>query len=98
MSARISGVKNFVSIGDSFVRALPVSQVKSANAKGSAAGDFAAPDLPFSVACALTEATSFSAGMTFELASAAAGDGVALAVLPTAAGAVGLSEPRCDEG
>src|SRR6267142_6638160 len=36
MSALISGVKNFVSIAKSLVRALPFSQVKSANAKGSA--------------------------------------------------------------
>src|SRR3982074_391970 len=64
MSARISGVKNFVSIGDSFVRALPVSQVKSANANGSATGGFAAPDLPFSVAFRATAARTFSVGMT----------------------------------
>src|SRR6266849_9243057 len=98
MSALISGVKNFVSIANSFVRALPFSQVKSAKAKGSAFAPLAAPDLPFSVACALTEATTLSAGMTFELASAAAGDDVALAVLPTAAAAVGLTGPGCDEG
>src|SRR5260221_8013078 len=36
MSALISGVKNFVSMAKSLVRALPFSQVKSANAKGSA--------------------------------------------------------------
>jgi len=36
MSALISGVKNFVSMANSLVRALPFSQVKSANAKGSA--------------------------------------------------------------
>src|SRR5215472_17986912 len=36
MSARTSGVKNFVSTGDSLVRALPFSQVKSAKAKGAA--------------------------------------------------------------
>jgi len=41
-SALISGVKNFVSIGDSLVRALPVSQVKSANANGSAFPGFPA--------------------------------------------------------
>src|ERR1700722_9293637 len=36
MSARISGVKNFVSIGESFVRAFPFSQVQSAYAHVSA--------------------------------------------------------------
>src|SRR5580704_17418040 len=40
MSALISGVKNFVSMGDSLVRALPVSHVKSANANGSAFAGF----------------------------------------------------------
>jgi len=39
------------------VRELPFNQVKSANAKGSAAGDFAAPGLPFSVACGPRAAT-----------------------------------------
>src|SRR5215472_6550844 len=41
-SARISVVKNFVSSGTSLVRAFPLSQVKSANAKGSAFGGLAA--------------------------------------------------------
>src|SRR5260370_41495898 len=57
MSALISGVKNFVSIGDSLVRALPFSQVKSAKENGSGAGVLAAPDLPFSVASGPTAAT-----------------------------------------
>src|SRR5258708_9138168 len=57
MSARISGVKNFVSMGDSFVRALPFNQVKSANANGSVAGVFAAPLFPLSVACGPSTAT-----------------------------------------
>src|SRR5262252_5960767 len=39
-SARISGVKNFVSSGTSLVRAFPFSQVKSANANGSAFAGF----------------------------------------------------------
>src|SRR5260370_36317101 len=56
-SARISGGKNFVSIGHSFVRALPFNQVKSANAKGSAGGVFAEPGLPFSVACGPSAST-----------------------------------------
>src|SRR5712692_7250911 len=96
-SARISGVKNLVSIGDSFVRALPVSQVKSANANGSVAGAFAAPDLPFSVACGVPEATTFSAGMTLAFASAAVGAGATPAAIATAAEALGLSEPGCED-
>src|SRR5215472_1384137 len=43
MSARTSGVKNFVSIAKSLVRAFPLSQVKSANAKGSVFAGGAAP-------------------------------------------------------
>src|ERR1700722_2486112 len=46
MSARISGVKNFVSIGESFVRAFPFSQVQSAYANGSAGAAFVAPWVP----------------------------------------------------
>src|SRR5229473_5818075 len=72
MSARISGVKNFVSIGDSFVRALPFNQVKSANANGSVAGVFAAPLFPFSVACGPSTATR-SLESEFELASVGRG-------------------------
>jgi len=49
--------KEFVSIGDSLVRALPVSQVKSAKAKGSALAALARLDLSFSVACAVPSAT-----------------------------------------
>src|SRR5713101_10188672 len=70
MSARISGVKNFVSIGDSFVRALPFNQVKSANANGSVGGVFAAPLFPFSVACGPSTATRL-----FEIGSELAGFG-----------------------
>src|SRR5258708_34131662 len=44
-------------MGDSLVRELPFSHVKSANAKGSAFPGLAAPDLPFSVACGPTAAT-----------------------------------------
>src|SRR5258708_35504310 len=43
-------------MGDSLVRELPFSHVKSANAKGSAFPGLAAPDLPFSVACGPTAA------------------------------------------
>src|SRR5260370_11770821 len=81
MSARISGVKNFVSIGDSCGRGLPFNQVKSANANGSVAGVFAAPLFPFSVACGPSTATrslesefelaSVGRGMILELAAAA---------------------------
>src|SRR5260370_39883340 len=88
MSARISGVKNFVFIGDSFVRALPFNQVKAANANGSVGGVFAAPLFPFSVACGpstatrLLESASECAGVApetrLELAAPAA-DGVAFA-------------------
>ena len=95
MSARISGVKNVVSIGDSLVRALPVSHVKSANAKGSAAGDFGTPALPFSVAWGLTAARTFSAGMTFVIAPVPVGASLAAA---TAAEAIGSSELGCGEG
>src|SRR5260370_4547570 len=66
MSARNSGVKNFVSYGVSFVRALPVSQDQSAIANGSVAGILDAPDLPFSVACVATAATPTRAGVAFE--------------------------------
>src|SRR4029077_16806558 len=48
---RISGVKKLVAYGVSLVRELPFSHVKSAKANGSAVCGFAAPDLPFSVAC-----------------------------------------------
>src|ERR1700692_3688873 len=54
MSARISGLKNEVAWGVSVVRALPVSQVKSPKAKGSALAALpiaVPPDFPFSVAC-----------------------------------------------
>src|SRR5258708_37031366 len=44
-------------MGDSLVRELPFSHVKSANAKGSAFPGLAAPDLPFSVACGPTAPT-----------------------------------------
>src|ERR1700722_2048806 len=50
MSARISGVKNFVSIGESFVRAFPFSQVQSAYANGSAGAAFVAPWVPTAAA------------------------------------------------
>src|SRR5580704_906600 len=50
MSARISGVKNFVSIGESFVRAFPFSQVQSAYANGSAGAVFVAPWVPTAAA------------------------------------------------
>src|SRR5258707_10713110 len=66
MSARNSGVKNFVSYGVSFVRALPVSQDQSAKANGSVAGVLVAPDLPLSVACVATAATPPRAGVAFE--------------------------------
>src|SRR6266481_2042924 len=85
-SARISGVKNFVSIGDSFVRALPFNQVKSANAKGSAGGVFAEPGLPFSVACGPSASTRAlerepdpaggGVAVIFELAAATTGAAV----------------------
>ena len=80
------------------MRALPVSQVKSANANGSVAGAFAAPDLPFAVACGVPEAPAVSAGMTFAFATAAVGAGVTPAALVTAAEAAGLSEPGCENG
>src|SRR5260370_7732686 len=96
MSARISGVKNFVFIGDSFVRALPFNQVKAANANGSVGGVFAAPLFPFSVACGpstatrLLESASEGAGVApetrLELAAPAA-DGVAFAEACCAGGA-----------
>jgi len=60
-------------MGDSFVRALPFSQVKSANANGSLAGFLAVPEFPSWIACAVTEAMSFSAEMTFVLDLGAAG-------------------------
>src|SRR5713226_9000153 len=67
MSARNSGVKNFVSYGVSFVRALPVSQDQSANANGSLDCGFATPaDLPFSVACVATAVTPTRAGVAFK--------------------------------
>src|SRR5260370_4742370 len=96
-SARISGVKNFVSIGDSLVRALPFNQVKSANANGSAFGTLAVSGLPFSVACGLTEARIFSVGMTFELAPAADGAGVTPAALAGTVDVLRLSEPGCED-
>src|SRR5882762_6523378 len=80
MSARISGVKNFVSIGDSFVRALPVSQVKSANANGSVLADLVWAEVPGGA----TEATPFSTGKTLELAPFVAAT-VETFVLPVAA-------------
>ncbi len=46
--------------GVSLVRELPFSQVKSANAKGSAFSGFPAPDLLFSVACEGTTAVVFA--------------------------------------
>src|SRR6202035_248681 len=53
-SALISGVKNFVSSGTSFVRGLPLSQVKSAKANGCAFSGFTVPVACFSVACCRT--------------------------------------------
>ena len=50
MSARISGVKNFVSIGESLVRAFPFSQVQSANANGSAFFGVAGTCVPMATA------------------------------------------------
>src|SRR4029077_7950620 len=51
--------------------------VKSAKAKGSALAVLAAPDLPFSVACAVPSATVLSAGIIFVLATAAGAADVA---------------------
>src|SRR5260370_4417251 len=96
-SALISGVKNFVSVANSFVRAFPFSQVKSANANGSAFGTLAVSGLPFSAACGLTAARTFSAGITFELAPAAAGAGVTLTELAVTADVLGLNEPGCED-
>jgi len=91
-----SGVKNFVSIGDSFVRALPLSHVKSAKAKGSVAGAFATPDLPFSVACGPTAARKRSPETDTEFpevvpgkilgAGAVTGDAAGLGELSSAVG------------
>src|SRR5258708_16808112 len=94
MSARISGVKTFVSIGDSFVRALPFNQVKSANANGSVADVFTAPDLPFSVACGPTAArarspeteTGFAEFVPGKVLGAAAVDAAGLGELSSAVG------------
>src|SRR6202012_1183473 len=52
ISARISGVKNFVSSGTSFVRAFPLSHVQSANANGSAFLGFAGSCVPSAAAAA----------------------------------------------
>src|SRR6266576_1017720 len=67
-SARISGVKNLVSIGDSLVRALPVNQVKSAKAKGSAFCGLAVAVF----SCTPPAATALSGGMTFVSGAVAA--------------------------
>src|SRR6267143_854880 len=92
MSARISGVKNFVSIGDSFVRALPFNQVKSANANGSVAGGFTAPLFPFSAACGPSTATR-----SLESASECAGVApeVRLGLAAPTADAVAFAEAGC---
>src|SRR5229473_4556164 len=97
MSALISGVKNFVSIANSFVRAFPFNQVKSANANGSVDCAFAAPDLPFSVACGAAEAATFSVGITFVFTPATVGAGVTPAALAATVDAVGLNEPGCED-
>src|SRR5579859_820486 len=54
MSARNSGVKNFVSYGVSLVRGFPVSQDQSANANGSAFLGFTMLVVFFSAACGWT--------------------------------------------
>src|SRR5882762_7062941 len=54
MSALISGVKNFVSSGTSFVRGLPFSHVKLAKAKGCAFSGFTVPVAFIAIACGST--------------------------------------------
>src|SRR5260370_22346963 len=66
--------------------------------KGFRGSGFAAPDLPFSRACGLTEARAFSAGMTFAMASVVVGAGGTPAALAATLDAVGLNEPGCANG
>src|SRR5258708_20820212 len=72
-------------------------QVKSANANGSVACTFAAPDLPFSVACGATEAATFSVGITFAFTPATVGAGVTPAALAATVDVAGLDEPGCED-
>src|SRR5258708_23265315 len=74
-------------MGDSLVRELPFSHVKSANAKGSAFPGLAAPDLPFSVACGPTAATRSLEGDSL-FADVAPGAILAVAAAPMDVGAL----------
>ena len=91
-------VKNFVSIGDSLVRALPVTQVKPANAKGSVASGFACSICSFQWFARRQKRRHCSTGMTFGLASAAEEDGETTAGLAVTVAVVELNESGCEDG